>query len=179
MYDGLDGSCSIFHFEIRVALTSRVLISFISFLDEKFRTPLILKVGGTAWTKNALGGIAEVINVATSRLLMLADFHWRAAMLLAIFQSCFVSQMEPLRDQLGFELSYLRGLVLVIGVLRTLVIWKRSNVQNWSPPVVAQLIGRSGEDWSPPVAQGLSFCIFGSPQQQSVASFGSSWKWLL
>jgi hypothetical protein len=66
MYDGLDGSCSIFHFEIRVALTSRVLISFISFLDEKFRTPLILKVGGTAWTKNALGGIVEVINVASS-----------------------------------------------------------------------------------------------------------------
>ena len=110
-------------------------------------------------------GLSKLLMWRAVRRLMLADFHWRAAMLLAIFQSCFVSQMEPLRDQLGFELSYLRGLVLVIGVLRTLVIWKRSNVQNWSPPVVAQLIGRSGEDWSPPVAQGLSFCIFGSPQQ--------------
>ena len=89
-------------------------------------------------------GLSKLLMWRAVRRLMLADFHWRAAMLLAIFQSCFVSQMEPLRDQLGFELSYLRGLVLVIGVLRTLVIWKRSNVQNWSPPVVAQLIGRSG-----------------------------------
>jgi hypothetical protein len=124
---------------------------------KSFARPWSWKWGELPGRRMPWVGLPKLLMWRAVRRLMLADFHWRAAMLLAIFQSCFVSQMEPLRDQLGFELSYLRGLVLVIGVLRTLVIWKRSNVQNWSPPVVAQLIGRSGEDWSPPVAQGLSF----------------------
>ena len=45
MYDGLGGSSSNFHFGRRAALTLKVLKRLSSFLDEKFRAPLILKVG--------------------------------------------------------------------------------------------------------------------------------------
>ena len=45
MYDGLDGSCSNFHFGGKAALTLKVFKRLSSFLDEKFRAPLILKVG--------------------------------------------------------------------------------------------------------------------------------------
>jgi hypothetical protein len=82
----------------RAALTSRSLISLISFLDEKFRTPLVLEVGGTAWTKNALGGIAEAIHVASNLTFRARGFSCGFA---AVFQSCLMSLKKPLREPAG------------------------------------------------------------------------------
>ena len=70
----------------------------ISFLDEKFRTPLVLEVGGTAWTKNALGGIAEAIHVASNLTFRARGFSCGFA---AVFQSCLMSLKKPLREPAG------------------------------------------------------------------------------
>ena len=78
MCDGLDGLCSNFHFGRRAAPTLKVPKRLSSFLDDKFRAPLILKVGGgTAWTNNVLRGLpTPFVWQAFRRYWVLADFQY-------------------------------------------------------------------------------------------------------
>ena len=75
MYDGLGGSCSNFHFGRRAALTLKVLKRLSSFLDEKFRAPLILKVGWNCLDEQCFVRVADTICVASiSRVLGACGF---------------------------------------------------------------------------------------------------------
>ena len=54
-----------FYFGRRAALTLKVLKRLSSFLDEKFRAPLILKVGGNCLDEQCFVRIADTICVAS------------------------------------------------------------------------------------------------------------------
>ena len=97
MYDGLGGSCSNFHFGRRAALTLKVLKRLSSFLDEKFRAPLILKVGWNCLDEQCFVRIADTICVASiSRALGACGFSMFLVGAPARFARAYECPKKPL-----------------------------------------------------------------------------------